>query len=252
MSLLVVLACANGLEPLHSMGSGRPFGFGQVRVKVVRGADGTPMADLARNDGEPVEPLEAYARVFRDIMEQHFPGWEESETVHYLRRMADPAAGERNIKRLVYQRLGKGKENEFVQARKDGEWLGRYEPLKGMSGWDSLEPIYRGRRSSQRPATSGPGSSSEPQAPSLEDDPLAYVKWRWERGETDPSARLACLIDECMKARVKLRDVKDYLEDIGRDVLARWPEFPDPGGRRGRLPPILEKTIEPSSHLSGS
>jgi len=130
----------------HTLGGGKPFGFGQVRIEV------EPAGWLRPNDpGAEPPSLEACLERFRERMDAFCRsafgrGWLETPQLEALLAMADPDAapaflrgvrcrqGTRPPERLAHLRLGRGR-NEFVRAKQAGMVLARYAQAARDGGW---------------------------------------------------------------------------------------------------------------------
>lgn len=80
----------------HSIGRGRPLGFGQMKAEVV-----AVSLEANAQAGRMVEEGDAIA-AFKTFMEKAAPGWENSRSIRGLRAYADPDAGRRNARSLRY------------------------------------------------------------------------------------------------------------------------------------------------------
>jgi CRISPR-associated protein (TIGR03986 family) len=80
-------AAADGVPSLrHALGMGKPFGFGQVSLRLL----GEPQ--VRPNDPRAAPPAVAtLRRAFEDYMAAQVPNWGNSETLRELRAMADPS-----------------------------------------------------------------------------------------------------------------------------------------------------------------
>ena len=109
----------------HSLGMGKPFGFGQVKISV----NDMKLFNCRR---EPLaKTTDDLLENYTTLMQQAIPGWEETPQMQQLLAMADskhqPCDGSQEQK-LKYMILGRGDgNNEFVNAKRDKE---RLEPHK--------------------------------------------------------------------------------------------------------------------------
>ncbi len=104
----------------HSLGMGRPYGWGQVKITLEEGAT-------------------ALQNQFTEAMERAIPGWANTPQIRQLLAMADPAVGEGNKDILRQMVLDPDtKTNEFRDSKKDRGVLPEYLP----AGMDS--PISPG------------------------------------------------------------------------------------------------------------
>ncbi|MBF0422017.1 MAG: TIGR03986 family CRISPR-associated RAMP protein [Magnetococcales bacterium] len=131
-----------GQEPLrHALGMGRPFGFGQVSLKII----GCFQKNLRPNDPE-VQPREKafYRDCFVAMMQTAYAkahqgkGWLESPQLQTLLAMANPQQAEgRKLEHMV---MGMKHRNDFVAVKQHGMVLAPYvetapvaSPLGGRS-----------------------------------------------------------------------------------------------------------------------
>ena len=121
----------------HSLGTGKPFGFGQVSVGVTD-ARLEPNDPAREIDDDALVNLEACRHAFvqymNDAWAQATDGaeerWEDSEPLRQLLAMADPSrAADAPLDKL-------GNPTFFMDARKDGEYLKPH--LKEKDAWHSL------------------------------------------------------------------------------------------------------------------
>jgi hypothetical protein len=82
---------------------------------------------------------------FVDLMERDQPGWSTGESVTQLRAMADPRQGKARLQELVYPRLEGAGKNEFVDAKKRGDYLEPYATHGGVSDARRLQARYEER-----------------------------------------------------------------------------------------------------------
>lgn len=107
-AVLWALTWGGQTDRRHSLGMGKPFGFGQVSLNVtrlvVRAND--PNQSVSTETGD-------YVRAFKSYMTESVPQWEGS--LRELLAMANPAA--LGVKQLIPLYLGIGSANEFKEAK---------------------------------------------------------------------------------------------------------------------------------------
>ncbi|MBL3553146.1 TIGR03986 family type III CRISPR-associated RAMP protein [Rhodovulum sulfidophilum] len=116
-ALLWVLTWGGNSELVHSLGSGRDFGWGQVRFRIggISYAYGPPSTD-------PVME-------FRQMMDEWAGrAWEDLREVRQLKAMASPAIGAEQMAELQQMKLTVGEKDEspFVRAKRSGQALPEY------------------------------------------------------------------------------------------------------------------------------
>ncbi|MBI3892088.1 MAG: TIGR03986 family CRISPR-associated RAMP protein [Candidatus Wallbacteria bacterium] len=120
----------------HSVGTGKPLGYGQVRLGVIESS-----AHLEPNSSKTAVNLEFCRQAFVAHMEAMQPGWAQGEALTHLREMADPALGQKRLQELRYPVLD-GKTNDFTAAKKDGLVLEPYADFRGQSDEVRLQKAY--------------------------------------------------------------------------------------------------------------
>lgn len=122
----VVWALTWGGNPAlrHALGLGKPFGLGQVSIRLTH-ADAP---DALRANDPAVQPpsVQQCLQTFTAYMEQQVPGWARSESLRELLAMADPSLPQANADNLSPPRFEVGMGNEFVAAKKGGLALERH------------------------------------------------------------------------------------------------------------------------------
>ncbi|MBL3587408.1 TIGR03986 family CRISPR-associated RAMP protein [Rhodovulum sulfidophilum] len=116
-ALLWVLTWGGNSGLVHSLGSGRDFGWGQVRFRIggISYAYGPPSTD-------PVME-------FRQMMDEWAGrAWEDLREVRQLKAMASPAIGAEQMAELQQIKLTVGEKDEspFVRAKRSGKALPEY------------------------------------------------------------------------------------------------------------------------------
>jgi len=123
-----------GYEALcHSLGMGKPFGFGQVSIQIVDNdirSNQAPEQKIAFDET-------AYIKLFKTLMTDEYTKaqarnslairWEDSAQMKQLNAMAEPNHPQATAENLKYMSFEKG---EFVDAKKDGKVLPEYGGFK--------------------------------------------------------------------------------------------------------------------------
>ena len=94
----------------HSLGMGKPFGWGQVKI-ALGGVDAA-----------------ALMQPFTEAMEQARPGWAATPQIRQLLAMANPGTGAANAAALRQMKLDPQGTNEFAEAKKNLGVLPEYPP----------------------------------------------------------------------------------------------------------------------------
>lgn len=107
----------------HSLGQGKPLGYGSVQVSITE-------ADMRYIDGRPCTPLEA-REAFCSEMEQHSPGWATSEQLMELFAMAKgiPDAMDNQFRYMAMSTTGP---NEFREGKNEysrGQQFGTFTQI---------------------------------------------------------------------------------------------------------------------------
>ena len=117
----------------HSLGMGKPFGFGQVRFEIDGNESRLVPNDPAREEvslteGKQRELMEAFENHMEEAAEKH-GGWRDSPQLHNLLAMGDPESADKlpNGMQLRHMCLdSKAKINEFVKAKQSRLVLADY------------------------------------------------------------------------------------------------------------------------------
>lgn len=134
-ALLWALTWGGKTHLRHSLGMGKPFGFGQVHFDLH-----PDKSRLIPNDPATAEAaLDAtrcadFVAVFTSHMQASFPQWDQSPQLRNLCAMADPAAAGKLHKgmELRHMRLdAKAKVNEFQEAKQGKSVLADYAVASG-------------------------------------------------------------------------------------------------------------------------
>ena len=163
-ALLWVLTWGGKAELRHSLGMGKPFGFGQVRIEL--------QADRCRLiPNDPAEPeaaltperIEQLMHAFVQTMTEQIPEWERSPQILNLLAMANPQSATQLPAgmELRHMRLDSTQRvNEFQSAKKDKLVLPDYAVATGALDARSF-----------RPAQGKPCTASQPHAASASVSP---------------------------------------------------------------------------------
>lgn len=116
----------------HALGMGKPFGFGQVSLRLHSHLQVRPN-DLQRDAPDAAQAVAA----FEAYMARQVPRWPLTEALQELRAMADPSHPAARAGTLTPLKLAVGVKggNEFVEAKRkeNGFVLPRYSQLKAES-----------------------------------------------------------------------------------------------------------------------
>jgi len=174
-ALLWVLTWGGKAELRHSLGMGKPFGFGQVRIDL--------QADRCRLiPNDPAEPeaaltperIEQLMRAFVQTMTEQIPQWERSPQILNLLAMANPQSATKLPAgmELRHMRLdSQQRVNEFQSAKKDKLVLADYAVATGALDASSFRPTQgkpcsasqpHAASASVSPATTTPATPAEP------------------------------------------------------------------------------------------
>jgi CRISPR-associated protein (TIGR03986 family) len=137
----------------HSLGMGKPLGYGSVSLAVTGG-------DLFWCDPSRSESLELgeCQKAFVEMMDKALgKPWEKSDTLRALKAMAHPGTSWRQD--LRYPVLGRGRDgNEFVVFKRDRNVL--LDPVQGMSGRGPSTPPTNRSNPPNHPTS--PGRTNPP------------------------------------------------------------------------------------------
>nr|MCR5765453.1 TIGR03986 family CRISPR-associated RAMP protein [Treponema sp.] len=119
-----------GMDPnlSHSVGMGKPYGFGQIKANIL--SLFYLCNSSATNEYEDGKALiTSWISDFSTFMNKEVNGWESSLQLNELKAMANPDKANRNNWDLSYMSLGSNKKNElneFIEAKKDKSYLAPY------------------------------------------------------------------------------------------------------------------------------
>jgi len=114
----------------HSLGMGRPFGFGSLKIEVIKldlrhNADASQDIQLSDTQDKPAmaEAIQRRMQAFEQAMEVGVKNWASTEQIKELQAMANPALGDRIAQQLRYMplanfRLVKGGRGNIAQTLK--------------------------------------------------------------------------------------------------------------------------------------
>ena len=117
-AIIWVLEWGGDPAKCHSLGMGKPFGFGSISVKIKDGHLIPNCIDVKTQD------VYGYRKVFVDYMGQKCSNWLNTSEMKQLLAMADPENSK--SKNLTYMKLGRNDDNEFVKSKKNKEILKSY------------------------------------------------------------------------------------------------------------------------------
>jgi hypothetical protein len=193
-ALLWVLTWGGKAGLRHSLGMGKPFGFGQVRIEL--------QADRCRLiPNDPAEPeaaltperIEQLMRAFVQTMTEQIPQWERSPQILNLLAMANPQSATQLPAgmELRHMRLdSKQHVNEFQSAKKEKLVLPDYAVATGALDARSFRPAQgkpctasqpHAASASVSPATMTPAKPVEPAFKETEEE-WTNVVLTWNKG----------------------------------------------------------------------
>jgi hypothetical protein len=222
----------------HSLGMGKPFGFGQVGIDI-----DLQRSRLIPNDpAQPEAPLSAetqaqFIQQFCAQMRAAIPGWETSAQLRNLLAMADPAAAQKwkeGGRELRHMRLdaastAKGAAssgNQFVQAKQNGLVLADYGVATGTIAPQDYRPLSgkpcRTPGSAQTPqaaAAAGAPHAPRPPEPTIQESQEQWtgVRLSWNKGNGTLTA--ACTAGKAEASGTKAQALLDTLPDPQRKKL---------------------------------
>jgi CRISPR-associated protein (TIGR03986 family) len=195
-ALLWVLTWGGKTELRHSLGMGKPFGFGQVRIEL--------QADRCRLiPNDPAEPeaaltperIEQLMRAFVQTMTEQIPDWERSPQILNLLAMANPQSATKlpagmELRHMRLDSSSKPPINEFQSAKKDKLVLPDYAVTTGALDASSFRPAQgkpcpksqpHAASASVSPATTTPAKPVEPAFKETEEE-WTNVVLTWNKG----------------------------------------------------------------------
>ncbi|MHB1798140.1 TIGR03986 family type III CRISPR-associated RAMP protein [Metallibacterium scheffleri] len=197
-ALLWALTWGGKTHLRHSLGMGKPFGFGQVHFTL-----DTDQSRLIPNDPAiPEAALDAARRAdfvaaFAAHMEASFPQWEQSPQLLNLCAMADPAAACKLPvgMPLRHMRLeAKGKVNEFQTAKQGNSVLADYAVASGYIPATHYQPTQgkpHGAVTVSVDNKAVPAGATAPTAYATTLNTWPNAKLKWEPGPCRLTATLA-------------------------------------------------------------
>ena len=114
----------------HSLGMGRPFGFGSLKIEVLQldlrhNSDASQDKNLSnpKDQAAMTEAIRQLMQPFEQTMEATIGKWASSDQIRELQAMANPALGDRAAPQLRYMpledfRLVKGSKGNTAQTLK--------------------------------------------------------------------------------------------------------------------------------------
>ncbi|RPE63066.1 CRISPR-associated protein (TIGR03986 family) [Tibeticola sediminis] len=202
-ALLWVLTWGGKAGLRHSLGMGKPFGFGQVRIEL--------QADRSRLiPNDPAEPeaaltperIEQLMRAFVQTMTEQIPQWERSPQILNLLAMANPQSATQLPAgmELRHMRLdSKQHVNEFQAAKKDKLVLPDYAVATGALDASSFRPARGKPCTASQPhaasasvsaPTTAPAKPAEPAFKETEEE-WTNVVLTWNKGNRSLKATAA-------------------------------------------------------------
>ena len=126
--LLWALTWGGDATKRHALGMGKPLGFGQISVEI-----DTAASQMQPNAAEATPAIAELIETFRQHMEAAAkkagkPAWQNSAQLRELLAMADPDRAQG--KNLTALHLGKSRDNEFVNAKKERLVLPVYTQIR--------------------------------------------------------------------------------------------------------------------------
>lgn len=132
-------APAGSVRYRHRMGMGKPYGLGEIAIRL--DADSF---HVRRNDGGTPPGIGDLVRAFEAEMRRVTAGWRNLPQIRTLLAVADPAFGAaRPDRSLDYMVLNPGKEDEFSDSKRDGHFLPDY--MIESTGPPPGEPVVGSR-----------------------------------------------------------------------------------------------------------
>ena len=219
----------------HSIGMGKPFGFGQITFLL-------KATKLRANDKDvtAIPAAAALIQVFAEHMKVHINGWVESPQLVNLLAMANPVIGDDKTKRqfqgeLKHMVMGMGNSNEFVTAKMAGSVL----PAYACGAAVALKPRFKPVVAPTLPKSSATAVPAQPTAPLspaekwLDDNIASIIKS--DGGKPDTVLRGAYLAQQW-------RSIKDDTLKSGVHQLIRskwkakgwWEASPDAAAKEAK------------------
>jgi hypothetical protein len=170
-ALLWLLTWGGKTELRHSLGMGKPFGFGQVRIEL--------QADRCRLiPNDPAEPeaaltperIEQLMRAFVQTMTEQIPQWVRSPQILNLLAMANPENATKlpagmELRHMRLDSSSRPPINEFQSAKKDKLVLPDYAVATGALDASSFRPAQGKPCTASQPHTASVSDSAPTTAP---------------------------------------------------------------------------------------
>jgi CRISPR-associated protein (TIGR03986 family) len=130
-ALVWALTWGNDESLRHALGMGKPFGLGQISIRIAGGqvrSNEPPFAETPVNVAQICEDFVAHMNEAFEKAQQGNPivNWLESEQLTQLCEMANPQSPSADPNKLRHMRLDVPKPNDFVEAKKAGLALPDY------------------------------------------------------------------------------------------------------------------------------
>lgn len=127
-ALLWAITWNNNKGLSHSIGMGKPYGFGQIKAEIKSLSfleNSTISNDYTKAN---IEQISSWQNEFSSFMESQINDWKNTPQLKELFAMADSKNAKRPNWNLEHMKLGKP--NEFVDAKKTKEYLAPYSSDK--------------------------------------------------------------------------------------------------------------------------
>jgi len=126
--LLWTITWNNDKNLSHSIGMGKPYGFGQIKAEI-KSLSFLENSTISNDYTEAAaEKISLWLNKFSNFMESKVTDWKNSPQLKELFAMADSKNAKRPNWNLEHMKLGKP--NEFVDAKKAKEYLAPYSSDK--------------------------------------------------------------------------------------------------------------------------
>lgn len=126
-ALLWAITWGGNANLSHSVGMGKPYGYGQIKADISslsyleNDSDGNEYKDSS------AEERSCWTDSFAGYMEKQIPGWKTSSQLKELKAMAEPKNAERRGWDLSHMSLkDENRKNQFVESKKEKTFLAHY------------------------------------------------------------------------------------------------------------------------------
>lgn len=122
---------AQAITLRHSIGMGKPFGFGQITFSINKMSLRANNAGMDHGSNAAIPDTVSLVKAFVDHMSEEIADWNQSPQLVNLLAMANPEIGDNPAKRqykgeLKHMVMGSGKVTEFAAAKMAGDVLPSY------------------------------------------------------------------------------------------------------------------------------